>query len=427
MARLLVVEDNPELASLIAQACEARGHTARTELTAAGALGAVADEQTDFAIVDLHLPDMPGSEVLARLKDRKVPAIAISGVYKGDRFAQEATSVHGAAAFFEKPFLMDSLLEAVDKILGQLMPLSPDGPPSELPFHEDDELLEALEPLPEDNGADVPFSQRGRVWSHAPDAPPAPSRSELPAWTKAGNLAETSVPRLLNAYYEARHDGELKLRQGNILKAIFFEGGCPVYAASNLLHERFGQFCARLGLLDGGQLAAVGRVAREKKLRTATAMVEMGLLTEERRVALLLEQVREIIWSAFSWTQGQYQLSSVKPQRTDLVKLSVFPGDLILQGVSRTGTLASLREKMAVSRKLFPALESPYPLYELSLSGPQASLVAQADGTKTVADLLSLTDLPEREALSTLVGLEWTGLLQERADEGPRSRISFGL
>jgi Fic family protein len=64
----------------------------------------------------------------------------------------------------------------------------------------------------------------------------------------------------------------------------------------------------------------------------------------------------------------------------------------------------------------------------MKLQGPQALLLAYADGSKTVEDLLALTDLSERQALATLRGLELLGVLEERP-EAPsrRHRITFGL
>ncbi|HZI05832.1 MAG TPA: hypothetical protein VEZ71_17510, partial [Archangium sp.] len=90
----------------------------------------------------------------------------------------------------------------------------------------------------------------------------------------------------------------------------------------------------------------------------------------------------------------------------------------------------TLRQHMPRSRRLFPAAAPPYGLHELKLRGPQALLLAYTDGSKTVADLLTITELPERGVLATLRGLELIGVLEERRDEpGPssRSRISFGL
>ena len=100
MARLLIVEDNHELASLITSYASTRGYTPLTFHTGKGALQAIQAEPCVAAIVDLLLPDMRGGEILDKLREQRIPAIAVSGVYKGSRFSAEVTGVHGAAAFF---------------------------------------------------------------------------------------------------------------------------------------------------------------------------------------------------------------------------------------------------------------------------------------------------------------------------------------
>ncbi|RKH12260.1 response regulator [Corallococcus sp. CA053C] len=469
MARLLIVEDNQELASLIATVAQTRGHDALAVFTGESALEALGPaSRFDAALVDLLLPDIRGSEVLGALRAHGIPAIAVSGVYKGDRFAQEAIKVHGACAFFEKPFELDAVLNALEEAAGV-----PPAPQSELLDEVDLLVLEELvqeEPVPEaapapeaspdpaepdsaapdpdpdpdmdmemDLSADtntaapvsealpLPFARRDAVWAEPVPAPER-RRRELPEWSLGGDLKHTRVPRLLNAYYEARHHGELKLRQGTVLKVVYFEAGRVVYAASNLAPERFGRFCLRKGALTEAQLNEAATYAREHSLRTGDALLKRGLLSPSQRRRLLEEQVKEILWSTFAWVEGGYGFSPMRPQRADLVPLSLFPGDLILEGVTRTETLVALRQSMAPGRRLFPSAAPPYGLHELKLTGPQAMLLTFADGTKTVEDLLALTDLSEREALATLRGLELSGVLEERQETpGRRQRISFGL
>ncbi|NOK18015.1 DUF4388 domain-containing protein [Corallococcus carmarthensis] len=451
MARLLIVEDNQELASLIATVAQNRGHEALTVFTGESALEALGPHSRfDAALVDLLLPDIRGSEVLGALRAHAIPAIAVSGVYKGDRFATEATQIHGACAFFEKPFELDAVLDALEEaagvppvthgeLLDEVDLLVLEELVQETPS-EDEPALESVgspaepsEPaLPEETpdvseALPLPFAQRGAVWTEAAPAP-ARQRRQLPEWSLGGDLAHTSMPRLLNAYYEARHHGELKLRQGTVLKVVYFEAGRVVYAASNLAPERFGRFCLRKGALTEAQLAEAVGYAREHSLRTGDALLKRGLLSPKQRRQLLEEQVKDILWSTFTWTEGGYGFSPMRPQRADLVPLSLFPGDLILEGVTRTETLVALRQRMAPGRRLFPAADPPYGLHELKLDGPQAMLLAFADGTKTVEDLLALTDLSEREALATLRGLELSGVLEERQETpNRRQRISFGL
>ncbi|WNG52528.1 DUF4388 domain-containing protein [Archangium minus] len=282
---------------------------------------------------------------------------------------------------------------------------------------------DSQEPEP---GLALPFGEREKVWNKTD--PSAPGRRPPPEWSLSGDLKNTSIPRLLNAYYEARHSGELKLRQGSVLKVVYFEAGRPVYAVSNLAHERFARFCVRRGVLPEAKLQEVATLAREQNIRTSEAMMRLGLLDARRHPQLIEEQVKEILWSTFSWTEGAYGFSPTRPPRAGLVKLSVFPGDLILEGILRSEPLESLRQRMPRSRRLFPTAAPPYALHELKLKGPQALLLAYTDGSKTVEDLLTLTELPERGVLATLRGLELIGVLEERRDEpSSRNRISFGL
>jgi CheY-like chemotaxis protein len=405
MARLLIVEDNRELADLIATMARGRGHEAHVAHGGKPALEAAEGIRFDAAVVDLLLPDLRGSEVLGALSARTIPAVAISGVYKGDAFALEATRVHGAAAFLEKPFDMNKLLEAVERAAR----LTPAPPP---------------EPAADDLDELAPLADGARPESAWPQKPkPKAAAAE---WARSGSLEKSPVPRLLNAYYEARHRGELKLKQGPVLKVVYFEEGRPVYAASNLARERFARFCARKGVIPGDDLAAVADLAKEEGVRTGEAMVQLGLISAERRLSLLEEQVREIIWSTFRWNEGEYSFAPKRPNRVDLVRLSVFPGDLILQGVEREYPLVELRQKLPASQRLFPSPDPPYQLHELKLNDPQARLIAYADGSKAVEDLLALSDLSEQHALATLFAFQSMGLLEARGGErGQRIIYSF--
>ena len=414
MASLLIVEDSFELGALLQAALEARGHTTTVVHTGKEALAAAASDKPDLAIVDLLLPDIAGAEVLLELRKNGVRFVVMSGVYKGGRFAQEARETHGAIAFFEKPFPFSDLTLCIEAITGpaSVMPDATDI---------DDVTVDVVvEPGVEEPAGLPPLVEWERIWRR-PAGAPKPKRPEL---AKSGSLKTTSVPRLLNAFWQAKHSGELVIHKPPAIKVVAFENGKPTYAASNLAHERFARFCARRGLLREDDLQAVAELAREEKLRTGVAMVRLGVITEAQRTDLLNQQIREIIWSTFGWAEGDYTFTRGKPLKGDLSKLDVFPGDLILEGIARE-PLVALRARLPSGRRLFPAADPPYALEQFKFDGPQASLIAATDGTKTVADLLALSDLSEREALGLLAGLEQLGFLEERRDRA--RKVSFGF
>src|SRR5262249_36574844 len=86
-----------------------------------------------------------------------------------------------------------------------------------------------------------------------PIAPPAPPQGaeaihELPQkdGIRRGDLKD-NLPHLLGAYYQAKETGELGLMKGQVKKIIYFESGMPVFALSNLVADRLGQFLVRAG------------------------------------------------------------------------------------------------------------------------------------------------------------------------------------
>jgi CheY-like chemotaxis protein len=394
MARLLIVEDHSELAALIATAARLRGHTASCFPSGADAISAVQGnrERFDGAVVDLLLPDVRGSEVLRALRRHGIPIFAVSGIYKGHRFAREAVELHGARCYFEKPFEVSDLLDAFEEALGST-----------------DEVPPSFGTLADD------------------DRPPPPADYAAPVGPgKFGPIESGTVPHLLNSCYVGRHAGKLRLRLGQVTKVVHFEDGHITYAASNLSQERFGSFCARRSLLPPSDVSRVTALTSEENLGTGEAMVRLGLITAQQRRRLLVDQIHEILWSTFEWMGGEYAFAPPSSRRADRLKLSVFPGNLILGG-ARQLPLVALRRKMPRDRHLFPNSHPPYALHDITLSGAHARLLAWADGTKSVEDLLALSDLTERDVLGTLYGFELLRVVEERRGEAGRRRISFGI
>jgi CheY-like chemotaxis protein len=419
VANLLIIEDNPDLARLLASIGEMRGHLTRVASTGAEAMVALGEQRFEAAIVDLFLPDIEPSELFARLKTAQVPAFAMSGVYKGDAVATEATQRHGAIAFFQKPFRVLEMLKQVEHLTGVAERQPPPPPPDafDVPLE-----VTVTEPEPEPQPDLPPIDAWERSWKTAPPPKPAP-KAQL---ARTGSLKTTNVPLLLNACYQAHLNGDLLLKHGGsaAVKSVSLDAGQPVYAVSNLAHERFARFCARKGVLRADDLDAVAQLAKEAGLKTGEAMLKLNVIDDAQRRALLQEQMKEIIWSTFLWAEGEYVIAPERPLREGAIKLPLFPADLIVEGCLKT-PLLPLRERLPATLKLSPTAAPPYPLEGLKFTGEQARLIAYADGTKTVADLLALTDLAERDVLALLYALLQTGFVEARASRP--HRVSFGL
>src|SRR5260370_6131155 len=116
-ARVLVVDDEPNITELVAMALRYEGFTVKTAATGRGALTAVPQSSPALVILDVMLPDIDGMEVLKRLNSAgaKVPIIFLT--------AKDATEdkVHGLTIggddYVTKPFSIEELMARVRVVL----------------------------------------------------------------------------------------------------------------------------------------------------------------------------------------------------------------------------------------------------------------------------------------------------------------------
>ena len=109
MVRVLVVDDEPQLLRAMRINLTARRYEVVTAANGAGALDAAARHLPDVVVLDLGLPDMDGTDVIAGLRGwTKVPILVLSGrVDSADKVdALDA----GADDYVTKPFSMDELM-----------------------------------------------------------------------------------------------------------------------------------------------------------------------------------------------------------------------------------------------------------------------------------------------------------------------------
>jgi two-component system, OmpR family, response regulator len=116
-AKVLVVDDEPNITELVAMALRYEGFKVKTAATGRGALTAVSQFEPALVILDVMLPDIDGMEVLRRLNSsgHKVPIIFLT--------ARDATEdkVHGLTIggddYVTKPFSVEELMARVRVVL----------------------------------------------------------------------------------------------------------------------------------------------------------------------------------------------------------------------------------------------------------------------------------------------------------------------
>jgi len=116
-ARLLVVDDEPNIRELLSASLRYAGFAVTTAGTGREAVEAAERDQPDLAVLDIMLPDMDGFSVVSRLRDgdRPLPVLFLT--------ARDATEdkVHGLTLggddYVTKPFSLEEVIARIRAIL----------------------------------------------------------------------------------------------------------------------------------------------------------------------------------------------------------------------------------------------------------------------------------------------------------------------
>jgi DNA-binding response OmpR family regulator len=115
--RLLVVDDAPDIATLLKLAFQLDGYAVDTALAGAPALELAAVNDYDVLILDLSLPDMDGLDVCRQLRAALPQLLIIMLTARSDREAIIAGLDAGADDYLAKPFDYQELVARVRALL----------------------------------------------------------------------------------------------------------------------------------------------------------------------------------------------------------------------------------------------------------------------------------------------------------------------
>ncbi len=116
MKKVLVIEDEENIASFIKMELEYEGYTVDTSSDGKDGLNNALDNNYDIIILDLMLPTLNGLEVCRRLrKEKQTPIIMLTA---RDSVMDKVSGLQmGADDYIAKPFAIEELLARIDAIL----------------------------------------------------------------------------------------------------------------------------------------------------------------------------------------------------------------------------------------------------------------------------------------------------------------------
>lgn len=128
-ARLLVVDDEPQLRDAVSRALRMEGYTVEIATDGPAGLAVLAAERPDLVVLDVMLPRMDGLEVCRRMRrgGDTTPVLMLTALDSvGDRVAGLDA---GADDYLVKPFALEELFARVRALLRRTSPPGPGEEP----------------------------------------------------------------------------------------------------------------------------------------------------------------------------------------------------------------------------------------------------------------------------------------------------------
>ena len=118
--KILVVDDDPEISSLVQYTLESQGHTVRVCDNGREVLETLKSYKPDLLVLDVMLPGIDGYSLASQISEdgdlSAMPIIVLSALEPSRTMFQRFSQV---AAFLTKPFNTDDLTEAIKNALAK--------------------------------------------------------------------------------------------------------------------------------------------------------------------------------------------------------------------------------------------------------------------------------------------------------------------
>lgn len=225
------------------------------------------------------------------------------------------------------------------------------------------------------------------------------------------------LPDLLLAVCRTGKTGHLLMENGEAEKTVVVHKGEVIFAKSSSVDDRLGPHLLKTKRIRFDHLTELSRFISPTK-RFGAVLVENGVLSPKDLVQGVIEQVRTIVLSLFSWTEAAYAFEERELEK-ETITLTIPIAKLITDGVRIVGSWRRVTGGLGSLDAVYQTTDEIEELAEkVKLDASASKLLADLRGPKTIAEACIESDLSDFEVCQLLWAfraLDWIAPMTERA------------
>jgi hypothetical protein len=169
------------------------------------------------------------------------------------------------------------------------------------------------------------------------------AESGSPGAAIEGRLERTSLPEILVRLCRDESTGVLHMAQGTRERTLHIKGGTCVFATSNDVDDGLVAHLLRRGVISLADREETARRLLSNK-RVGTILLEMGVIDEGDLHATVREQLSEIVFDTFRWSDGEFRFREGELPTVEEITLNRSVEDLVFAGVRRVTSWPRVRQ-----------------------------------------------------------------------------------
>jgi hypothetical protein len=236
-----------------------------------------------------------------------------------------------------------------------------------------------------------------------------------PAGAVEGSLAAEPFPALLVRMCRQGETGVLHVARGSHERTFHLREGRCVFATSNNPDDGLLAHLLRRGVISIRDREETAKRLLSNK-RVGTILLEMGVIDEIDLARMVREQLAEVVYDTFRWTDGEWTFAAGELPSLEGITVDRSLEELVLEGVRRVTSWARIREGLGgFGTRLVLAPDYLSILDRMTVGPDDWALVARFRQPQSPAEACASASLPDFRVAQTLWGLKLLGIVEEVA------------
>ena len=239
-----------------------------------------------------------------------------------------------------------------------------------------------------------------------------------------GKIGRFTLPEIFQLIAQSQKTGTLGIQKDDDIVMVYFKKGRIIYGYGPRQAYHIGELLRERGKISSEQLteAVMAQSQSPSVRRLGQILIEKNYISRGDLESVVKNQVEELVYSLLGWDSGSFKFYENQYPTDEEITVDISVEKAILEGLRRVDE--SNRSKMVmpdgnVILALSPTL--PERQNELALKREDWSLLALANGSRTVNEIMKMSSLSEAETARRLGAFMINGVLQKSADPGETS------